>query len=566
MIPDYLSAMANHVWQSTLFAAAAALLVLSLRRNGAAARYWLWAAASLKFLAPFALLLNAGKALQSHTASPLSRHEVVSAVQGMSAPIDAGVWMSFSNSSPAAQTSRLAAVLFSIWILGGAVVLVMWVREWHRLRRVIRSASPVSLNSPIPALSTTARVEPGVLGIFRPILLLPEGVRERLTNKQFEAILAHELCHVRRRDNLTALLHMIVETLFWFHPLVWWIERRMIQERERACDEEVLRQTADAETYAKGILNVCRHYVGASVICMSGVSGSNLRKRIEDIMVRPIALHLNFARKFVLAAAALAAVVLPISLGMLSAQTAPVPARFEVASIKKNTEGKGVSFGPMPGGRLIAVNNPAMNFIVNAFDVRPYQIVGAPDWTRTDRYDMEAKTEGNATSAQMMPMLRALLEDRFKLKVHRETREMPVFILTLTKNGLKVPLSTAACRTFNPNVPPPPPNADGTPIRWCNNLLTGTPDGNMRWRAQNVGMAGVSGALSSALGRAVIDKTGFTGTIDVDVVFSRDGVSGDDSPPVLSTVLQDQLGLKIESGKGPVEVLVIDHVERPSEN
>jgi bla regulator protein blaR1 len=566
MIPEYLSAMANHVWQSTLFAAAAALLVLSLRRHRPAARYWLWAAASLKFLVPFALLINAGKALQSLTASPVSQHDVVSAVQAMSAPIDIGVWMSFSNSTPAAQTSRLAAVLFSIWIVGCAVVLVMWIREWRGWRRILRTASPVTMGIPIPVFSTTARVEPGVVGIFRPVLLLPEGIRERLTDKQFEAILAHELCHVRRRDNLTALLHMIVETLFWFHPLVWWIERGMMHERERACDEEVLRQTGDGETYAEAILNVCRHYVGTPVICMSGVGGSNLRKRIENIMVRPIALHLNFGRKFVLAAAALAAVILPTSLGLLSAQIAPPPTRFDVASIKKNIEGKGVSFGAMPGGRLIAVNNPPMNFIVNAFDVRPYQIVGAPDWMRTDRYDMEAKTEGNATTAQMMPMLRALLEDRFKLKVHRETREMPVFILTLTKGGLKVPLSTTACRTFNPNVPPPPPNADGTPIRWCNNVLTGTPDGNMRWRAQNVGMGGVVGALSGALGRAVIDKTGFTGTIDVDVVFSRDGAPGDDVPPVLSTVLQDQLGLKIESGKGPVEVLVIDHVERPSEN
>jgi uncharacterized protein (TIGR03435 family) len=281
-------------------------------------------------------------------------------------------------------------------------------------------------------------------------------------------------------------------------------------------------------------------------------------------MVHPIAVNLNFAKKLVLAAAAMAAVALPVSLGILNAQSTPPPARFEVASIKKNVEGKGVSFGAMRGGRLIAVNNPPMNFITNAYDVRPYQIVGAPDWMRSDRYDMEAKTGGNPTSAEMMPMLRALLEDRFKLKVHRETKELPVFILTLTKGGLKVPLSTAVCRAFNPNVPPPPP-ADGTPIRWCNNLMNSSGP-NVRWTAQNVGADGIVGALSSALGRSVIDKTGFTGKIDVDVVFSRDGAPGDDVPPVLSTVLQDQLGLKLESGKGPVEVLVIDHIERPSEN
>src|SRR5262245_25842484 len=189
MIPEYLSAMANHVWQSTLFAAAVALFVLSSRRNRPAARYWLWAAASLKFLVPFALLINAGKALQSLTASPVLQHDLVSAVQAMSAPIDTGVWMSFSNSTPATQTSRLAAVLFSIWIVGCVVVLVMWVREWRGWRRILRRASPVSVGIPIPALSTRIQVEPGIVGIFRPVLLLPEGVWERLTDKQFEAIL-----------------------------------------------------------------------------------------------------------------------------------------------------------------------------------------------------------------------------------------------------------------------------------------------------------------------------------------------------------------------------------------
>src|SRR5262249_19243898 len=159
-------------------------------------------------------------------------------------------------------------------------------------------------------------------------------------------------------------------------------------------------------------------------------------------------------------------------------------------------------------------------------------------------------------------MLRGLLEDRFKLKVHRETREMPVFILTLAKGGLKVPLSHTVCTRFNPNLPPPPRPTDGTPIRWCNNLTSTAPGGNMRWTAQNADIQGIAGALGSVLRRSVIDKTGFTGAIDVDLVFSNDPTPGDDVPPVLSTVLQDQLGFKLESGKGPVEVLVIDHVER----
>jgi bla regulator protein blaR1 len=84
--------------------------------------------------------------------------------------------------------------------------------------------------------------------------LLPEGIFDRLTPTQLEAVIAHELCHVRHRDNLIAAIHMFVETAFWFHPLVWWIGKRMVEERERACDEEVLRLGSEPRVYAEGIL------------------------------------------------------------------------------------------------------------------------------------------------------------------------------------------------------------------------------------------------------------------------------------------------------------------------
>ena len=88
-------------------------------------------------------------------------------------------------------------------------------------------------------------LEPGILGIFHPVLLLPAGISERLNNEQLDAILMHELCHVRRHDNVAAALHMLVEALCWFHPLIWWIGRRLVDERERACDEEVLKLGTD---------------------------------------------------------------------------------------------------------------------------------------------------------------------------------------------------------------------------------------------------------------------------------------------------------------------------------
>src|SRR4030095_5750961 len=110
----------------------------------------------------------------------------------------------------------------------------------------------------LTVLASAAMIEPGVFGIWRQVLLVPEGISDRLTPAQLRALIAHERCHVLHHDNLTAALHMVVEALFWFHPLVWWLERRLIEERERACDEYVLQSGSTPRDYAEGILEVCR--------------------------------------------------------------------------------------------------------------------------------------------------------------------------------------------------------------------------------------------------------------------------------------------------------------------
>ena len=102
------------------------------------------------------------------------------------------------------------------------------------------------LEIPIRAVSCPTLLEPGVFGVLRPVMLLPEGILSRLTAAQPKGVIAQELCHVYHRDNLMAAIHMLVETVFWFHPLVWWIGKRMVEERERACDEEVLRLGSEA--------------------------------------------------------------------------------------------------------------------------------------------------------------------------------------------------------------------------------------------------------------------------------------------------------------------------------
>jgi beta-lactamase regulating signal transducer with metallopeptidase domain len=313
MIPVSLSPLANHLWQSTLFAAAAWLLTLALRKNRADIRYALWLAASVKFLVPFALLVSIGHQSEWRVAPaigpvPIS-HVVKQVSQTFALPATATI---------ATSPGPVPILLFSIWFCGFAISAGVWMRFWRRFHAALQAATPLHLDLPIPVMISPGRLEPGVFGILKPVLLLPEGIPGRLTPAQLHAILAHELCHVRRRDNLTAAIHMLAESIFWFYPLVGWIGRRMVEERERACDEEVVRLGNEPGVYAEGILNVCRFYVQSPLACASGVTGADLRKRIESIVNQRISQRLTFARKLLLAGAGVVAVAGPVVTGMVA--------------------------------------------------------------------------------------------------------------------------------------------------------------------------------------------------------------------------------------------------------
>src|SRR4026209_1172789 len=113
--------------------------------------------------------------------------------------------------------------------------------------------------------------------------------------------MAQEVCHARRRDNLTAAVHMLVEDLFWFHPMVWWIGARLIAEREQACDEHVVAETAEPIAYAEGIVIICKRYVETPLMSVAGVGGADLKARIEAILSNRIGLRLTLPKRIVLA-------------------------------------------------------------------------------------------------------------------------------------------------------------------------------------------------------------------------------------------------------------------------
>ena len=249
---------------------------------------------------------------------------------------------------------------------------------------------------------------------------------------------------------------------------------------------------------------------------------------------------------------------------MPAAATGP---SFDVASIKRNTDPDGSRFFNSPGpGRLSLINQTVRQIIGSSHQLQDYQIIGGPEWLRTDRFDIEATAEGGPAAPQMLMMVRTLLADRFQLRMHPEQRELPVFRLTHARADRRPgpELKPSQCR-------PVGAKPDGAQAAACGNQVGRNV---MVLRGNTVrGLANQLGRLP-IVGRPVIDATGLTDTFDIQLTWSFEPVvTGDSAPPgaqpdatSIFTALQEQLGLKLEPSRGPVDVMVIDSVQPPSEN
>ncbi|MGB6943261.1 MAG: M56 family metallopeptidase [Bryobacteraceae bacterium] len=564
----------GHLWQSTLFAGFAWALTMLLRRNGAHVRYWIWFAASLKFLIPFALLLRAGSLIQWHLAVPECQRNWIATAEQLGQPV-----LRFptpATASPVARISNangyIAAAVATLWFAGFLFVSALWLTRLARVRTLRFTAKAYSIgNCPIPILSTAGPSEPGVFGIRKPVLLLPAEIVSRLTEPQLRAIIAHELCHVRRRDNLTAAIHIGVQTIFWFHPLVWWIGTRLLEERELACDEAVLRIGEKPRDYAEGILNVCRLYVGSPIPFVAGVGGSDLRKRIEKIMRNRMPPGLSAAKKLIVGLSGVTVLALPIGFGLVDttprwsafAQEPPRPS-FEVASVKPTPASRrgfdfGTYFRSLPGGRFSAENVPLGMLVTKAYSVDSKQIVGGNSLRfGGETYEIEAKANNQdprfkaavaagpaAQEALLDLMLQSLLADRFKLAVHREAKEASGYALIVAKGG--------------PKLKEPAEGRDGD---GSISVL-----GRGRLKAQKAPLSMLVGQLTRLMGRSVVDETGLAGGFDFDLEWTPEDTPTDlASAPSIFTALQEQLGLRLETRKEQTELIVIDHVEKPDAN
>jgi uncharacterized protein (TIGR03435 family) len=587
------------VWQSTLFVVFVWLVTLALRRHDARVRYWLWAAASVKFFVPFSWLIGLGALIEWRTAPTIAQPAATFVMQQILAP----PLLSDVVPQLPQDTNIGRWVVLGVWLAGTVVVFLWWARQWRPLRSALRRATPLRLDPAfagataggpdfdaggLTMMSSPSAFEPGVVGVLRPVLLFPEGLVERLTRAQLDAILAHERAHVRAHDNLLAIVHMTVEAIFWFHPLVWWIERRMIDERERACDEAVIRAGKRPADYAEGILAVCRWSHEWPVMCVSGVAGSDLKRRIEHIMANEITAGLTKWRRIGLATSAVVAVAIPVVIGALAnapvlrAQAQPITdstPRFDVVSIKRNTDGAGVLTGSrrLPDGSFTATNLTPRQLILSAYRLQPAQVVGAAAWIDDEGYNIEAKPAQKATSEQTTLMIRALLADRFKLRSHTETRELPIYALVHARSdrrlgpGLKDTTPEECAKQ-----PGSEPGPGGPGLLPCGVIQSGAGQLNSRATTMEVLAATLMmNAQFNGIDRLVVDRTGLTGNYQFQLRFQPVGRGGAPPPndggqaserPSFFTALQEQLGLKLDPQRAPIEVLVIDSIDRPTEN
>jgi uncharacterized protein (TIGR03435 family) len=388
---------------------------------------------------------------------------------------------------------------------------------------------------------------------------------------------------------------MLVEAALWFHPLVWWIGRRLVNERERACDEAVVQLGGRPDAYAESLLKACRFCIESPLPCVSGITGADLSDRVRSIMTTAFAAKLTLSRKLLLITAAFAGLAVPVALGIVrvfpvSAQilhsAGPLPS-FEIATIRpwQPKPPPMVSDGSSPHPQLPLKVDPltiheqgqrtdrvhfigqTILLVATAYNLQvghENEIIGAPDWAvqQSHRFEVQAKIEPStyADMQRMTPaqqrqqiqlMEQSLLAERFKLKVHFETRVLPVYALVIAKGGAKLT------------------EARDDEITWLRD--TREDEHGMETTGSAVTVDELSHSLILFGGKRVVDQTGLKGRYDFKLTWRPDRPETDNTSeisnaPVLLTALREQLGLQLVATKAPIEVIVIDHIERPSEN
>jgi uncharacterized protein (TIGR03435 family) len=502
----------------------------------------------------------------------------------------------------------VSALLWTVWGVGALLCLWPVLAGTWQLRGLRRSGSSYARGDALLRRlsaegglqrSIAVRVHesipgPMTYGTLRPVILLPLDA-ESWSDDALGRAMIHELEHVRRGDWFSQYMARTVSALYWFHPLVWIAWSRLGLEAERACDDAVLRRS-EATAYANQLVQLAERLANTAtppLLAMAACRDLSTRVRavLDGAQARgragtlPVAAAIAVAVVFIAAVAPLRAVRQG---GTVADGAQQPPLAFDTASVKPNKSGAEERYIRIdPGGAsLTVVNLQLRELITFAYQIQSFQLEGGPNWITSDRFDILGKPErpvpgtGAFFNGQepLRLMMRTLLAERFKLAMHKQTKELPIFELVLARQDGKpgpqlrpaavdcAARSAAAARGETPPAlsGPPGPGSCGMNMN------------PVSVRGGGVTMTMLANLLERTVGRLVIDRTGLTGTWDLEVKYTpeRSQLPPGVEPPVpidwngpsLFTALEEQLGLKLRPARGPVEVLVIDSVQQPTPN
>jgi bla regulator protein BlaR1 len=645
-----LAALLNTLWYA---GAVVALTWLGLRfwpRGNAATRYWIWTAV-LGFLLVLPFL--PGLVKQGRGAL-VTRPETNAVVQPLAVvttpPASMRQLAPVTLTVGSAPDSNLWPLwLLAVWLAAAGWQLTRLVGGIASVRRLKLHAEvapmgalPVTLRRRAQVLTSAEIASPVAVGYIHPAVVIPPGLLARLEEGERQDVLLHELAHLQRYDDWMALATRTLGALLILHPLAAIVLGRIEREREMACDDFVVTQTGSARSYARSLarLHDLRWSAGTRLLA-SGILGRNssLADRIESLLRRGQEFSARPSRTNLGVSTLLLAVLLGagglvpdwIAIGHAkpgaaqatasqTQDTAMAKAKFEVASIKphkfSDLRKDGAFFsivGRTNDGRFYATGSTLRMLIQLAYDVQDSQIVGGPSWIDHERWDIQAKADSsvNAELRKLSPdqgrlvkeqMLQNLLADRFKLTLHRETKQLPVYALVVAKHGPKLEESKDSGSAPIGGGGPGGPKGPLIRVRFG--------EGEQEVASRDVRMSFLAQLLSGRLARTVLDKTGLKGRYSFKLKWVADvnqgqmmggpasvgapeagGVAGagagggagqsasaempsalnssessDFSGPSIFTAIQQQLGLKLKPENGPVEVLVVDRVEPPTPN
>jgi uncharacterized protein (TIGR03435 family) len=528
----------------------------------------------------------------------------------------------------AATGSGTTPMVFAmaLWALGAAALLLHMLSgivATFRLRRSATLEGGASWVAEAQAIAASMGIDrvafgesdeehvPFVCGVLEPLVIMPAATSSWPADK-LRVVLLHELSHVKRRDCLTQLLARVAVAMYWFHPLTWLAARRLHLERERACDDVVLMSGVRGSDYAQHLVDIANAAVSRrSPFAAAGVAMARrgrLETRLMSILDPQLVRASRRSTRLVVGAfglVALAAASLQVEAQAPAQAPAPASAgvptpnvRFDVASIRRNKEVEAARAGinpnvptvpgraqSLPGGRLLGRGMTVRELIRDAYGYRNRaqgDIVGGPGWIDVERYDVQAKADYEfppSTSSGLPPAaegaLRALLVERFNLIARVESSIRPVYELVLHRKdgqlGPNLKPSAGGCRPFFQReavnaglvIQAPSPDAPA-PLRPCPLLIA---PGIIR--AENMTMADWVKilALTPQLNKTVVDRTGLTGGYDIQIGDPEAARTGPmELLPPIKPPLENQLGLTLRDAEAPVEVVVIEQVERPTEN